>query len=227
MRLGSLVQISGLPSLYEGASNQNGICISRGKKNVKSEKYDLLEETDWEKTKKFYLLFVGGWLLYLFSIWFFCLEILENTAWPIIIFGFILSIFSLLSAYVLIYTILTPIYRKGALEYHACEHKVIALLERDLSLTLENLKKMPSLMIGCGTVIQTFFILFPILLPLSLLFLTSKTTLFIVGIIILMVILLLSPPLMQFFFFLRKPSEDKLKEALEVAKAIKSMEEPR
>lgn len=121
---------------------------------------------------------------------------------------------------------------KDLVEYHACEHKVIALLsDGKLELIIENLKKMPRVTSACGTMI-----LAPVgILPSGIclhnavigwLWRFQAPLPVIFGEILLFIILMvISPFLIQFFCTTAEPSREKLEEALEVAKEFKEFYE--
>lgn len=124
------------------------------------------------------------------------------------------------------------------LQWHACEHKVIRLLDKNLPLTLENLKKMKKEHLWCGTLIRMLILVtMPVYyffgfnihqfktfkIFIDRFFNGSVTTILYFCIVVLIVFLLcqLASWLFQHFINTIEPTEEQLKEGLRVAEKFK------
>lgn len=115
-------------------------------------------------------------------------------------------------------------------QWHAAEHKTMTLLEKDLPLTMENLRKMEIFRSSCGS--QYFCYAFSLYLSLLIslllfcfLFLISPSFTVIVFLFFFWFNLFFSYNLFYFLqtkFFTAEPTDEQLKEALESAKRLKS-----
>lgn len=130
-------------------------------------------------------------------------------------------------------------------EYHACEHKLIALLYEGVPITKETLKSAPKNSYRCGSVLTTFIyeckIITVVTIILTLLSLTMELHLampiifflcFFAGIIaidsmgkkmrLLSATLLILPPIAEYFLFLNNPRDSIIEEGVELGKQIEN-----
>lgn len=84
---------------------------------------------------------------------------------------YVLFLWAILVIEILIMVILIrKLYGKNTFLYHGAEHKIIHVLDKDLELTLENIRLQPRYHKNCGSVFAVFFLLVDIifsLLPLD------------------------------------------------------------
>lgn len=217
MRIGKFL---GITAGFEGRSAKNGFYVKKRGKFVQTKNCCFEKESGIEtpKTKQYWLVWLG---IFIFNIFFtsyaFLISTSVNFFSNIVLCFFILIYFSLASAFCM--TALIFFYwKKDLREYHACEHKVIVLLTENLPPTLENLKKMPRVVLSCGSVPTGIRAVCPTIVGIGLLIFKILPQVNPAIILLLIPLLCLIPSLLfQFFLATRKPSEEKLKEALEVA----------
>lgn len=151
------------------------------------------------------------------------------------IIGCCVAIFS--SAYMFL-AFLVFVYKSDR-EWHACEHKVVNLLQSSLVINEKNLKKASRINFRCGTFRACWIILLFVNYIVicwayysieSLSFYGLISQLFIFGVISIIfsavfiaLIFIIICPLMQYFLFTARPSEDKLEQSLELAKEIEKI----
>ena len=126
-------------------------------------------------------------------------------------------------------------------EYHACEHKLIALLYEGTPITKDALKNAPKNSFACGsaaiTSLWTLKAIIVVSLVLSWLLSFSAAPLFIsffsvlfilvtnilsIKMRILFTALLIVPPIAEYFLFLRNPRSSIIEEGVELGKQIKA-----
>lgn len=218
MRIGSLMEICFLTDGIGGKSSIDGFVIETKAKTVKSRTYTVKKEK--VKTKIRYLVvWALSWLIY-----FFLLSLVwmanENT-WQLIISEIIVFIMSGVFSVILIHILFfREIFGKDTAEYHAAEHMTICLIREGYEPTIENLKKMPRSTFWCGTTFLGIFAYSPLLIGVAYALGKITPENFIGFIVFVLLIIfwtiLVAPIITQFFFTTKFPSEEKLKEALEV-----------
>lgn len=217
--------ISGKKPKTAGMSSDSGFCVIKiGVKTVNSPNYSKWKEEDWasQLKRRNIICWIGIWI-------FLCLLWISPTLYsgkgaPIIVtFIIIASLLSFFAAmYLSIMLFYTDIAGKNTPEYHACEHKVCHLLEREIQPTLDNLKKMPRVTLRCGSYDVGLFGMLPLTMGIAyLLSQFSFVTMYLSSVLIFGIASVLgvtTPLLLQYLFATREPSQEKLEEALEVAK---------
>lgn len=214
-----------------GRSSDSGFIIMITKADDENKNYKTVNyreakiKTIKQLQPKYNIVLLGVWGLYCF-LWIFpifysgkfSLNLWMGIAWitAVIIINFFSA--RIMAGFLL----LSEILGKNLLEYHACEHKVISLITKGLWPSLENLKKLPRISLHCGSINQGMGAAAPLIWGIlyTVLNLAPKINLPIVVLLfILSVCLTIAAPfLLQLFFATAEPSEEKLKEALEVAK---------
>jgi len=215
MRIGKFL---GITAGFEGKSAENGFYVKKEEKLVQTKNYCLKKESGAKvpKTKQYWLVWLS---IFIFDIFFISYAFFTsiNPFSDIWLYFYFLFCFSAISAlYMTAFIFFIP--RKDLREYHACEHKVIVLLTENLPPTLENLKKMPRVEFSCGSVPVGIQAVGPVTIGIGLLI--CKTSPQVNSAIILLLIpavCLILSLLLQFFICTREPSEEKLRESLEVA----------
>ncbi|MDA2936496.1 DUF1385 domain-containing protein [Patescibacteria group bacterium AH-259-L05] len=222
MRIKSVIRRR-IPSNTISHSHFNGFTVTKGKKTVSSQGYDPNIKRETELTKKHLLVWCGVWIFYSSFLMFLFLS--QNPImWQGIVVGLILIILALGAAKCLTFLLfVSDLTEKDTREYHACEHKVLHLLQKkSLEPTLKNLKKMPLIDSSCGTNFIGVIAISPFLIG-CLIFLEnifSQTTIGIFRYVVYIVVYGLAIFASNFLFQPHTrdiPSEKKLKEALEVA----------
>lgn len=217
MRIGSLVHI---PIIYRGSGNASstGFILNNDGKSVKSKNY----KKDGElKFGKKCLIFWG-------IICAFCALVLLKLffgggnafSWiNVLIFAICATVLTLSNLILTAAIFFSDIFGGDIKECHACEHKIFALLaDKKLEPTIENLERMPRITSDCGTIIMAVTAILPIGLLLWLAIINSLKINSIVLTILLLILFFIAPFIIQFFCTTAKPSQEKLEEALEVAK---------
>ena len=207
----------------EGSANSTGFEIKGLGIEVQSKKYQEDDSRAFMRlSKRFGFI---GLLLFLFSAYGHFLL----TWHKVDIFRLCVSMVFLIILDMFIYVFFIVFLNREAVQWHACEHKVVHLLNKELDLTMENLKRMSRLHPYCGT--QWASLLMLILMgEYSLLVFTRMS--FENGLLLLVIFVLL------YLFYLvsgcriiilplqylstREPTEEKLREALLVAQEFKS-----
>lgn len=106
--------------------------------------------------------------------------------------------------------------KKEAREYHACEHMAIALLTSKLTLTLENLQKMPRASLGCSATEHMILAIAPPALFTCICVGWNSLIIGVLGVILPFTVALVSW-IVQLLVATASPSEKKMREAIEVA----------
>ena len=138
----------------KGQSNSTGFEIKGSGIKVHSKKYqeDNSEEL-MRVSKRFGFI---GLLLFLFSAYGHFLLLIRH---KIGASRLCLSTIFLIVLDLLIYAFFILFLEKESAQWHACEHKVANLLNKDLDLTMENLKRMSRLHPYCGTQLASLLML--------------------------------------------------------------------
>lgn len=208
--------------LVFGIASNNGFSVTMGEKTAKSANYQEMED----KIKfgiKHKVILAAIMILYNF-VWIFPPYYTSelSTFWIL----FVAAVNFVPCMIMVFFIFYSEFLGKNVPGYHACEHKVIALVKSGLQPTIENLRKMPRISIWCGSYKLGLIGIMPLTLGIPYLILAIITKSFpeintIITILMMLLSLCLSfilPFLLQFVFAAREPSEEKLEEALEVAK---------
>lgn len=199
-----------------GDADSTGFRIKRGKFRARSRNYQRNSQHQDLPIKKLEIFFyrliffsLAGHILLSFLIW--------NG-----IFRFCLSMILLVILDLCIYGAFACFLDKEFRRWHACEHKVIHLINKTPDLTLENLRKMKRLHGNCGSLLFALITL-TLLGEYLLLTLTGGIINYLWDIVCIVCLAgflsffglgLLS----QYLLFTAEPTEEQLKEALRVAK---------
>lgn len=118
---------------------------------------------------------------------------------------------------------------KKIFQWHACEHKVIHLINKNLPITFENLRKMKRISLECGTFIFTLGCSVAMLFYLAfnqsqiVRYTGQQVFYWIFAILLIMSVIFFLPSIIfQYFISTAEPTEEQLEETLRVAKEFKA-----
>lgn len=205
-----------------GQANSTGFKIQAYGIEVRSANY-LSEDDKWHErymAKKF--------VLYWFILNFIFLAVHCCLFFKINIVRFLLSMFLLFIVVTFVAVVITGfVHGKRSLQWHACEHKAGNLLDSNLDLTLDNMRKTSRFHSRCGTQRVSVVMLFLLgeylllsLTKLSILSVLMWSPWFLVIYVVACSFDFQLPPSPLQYLTTRNPNEEQLEEALRVAQEI-------